>query len=38
VVVDGADFTPQAEAALERYRAAGMRIGNSRGRVIDWLE
>jgi hypothetical protein len=30
------DFTPQAEAALERYRKAGMHVVKSTTPVEDW--
>ena len=33
-----ADFTPQAEAALDRYRAAGMRVVASTTPIAAWPE
>lgn len=36
VVVPGADFTPQAEAALERFRNAGMHVVKSTDPIRSW--
>ncbi len=39
VVVPGViDFTPQAEAALDRYAAAGMNIVESTSPMLSWLK
>ncbi|MFH1098783.1 MAG: nicotinamidase [Candidatus Uhrbacteria bacterium] len=36
VVVPGADFTPQAEAALQKFRDAGMHVVKSTTPIADW--
>ncbi|MCC6934205.1 MAG: nicotinamidase [Candidatus Yanofskybacteria bacterium] len=36
VVVPGADFTPQAEAALESFRQAGMHVVKSTDPIESW--
>jgi nicotinamidase-related amidase len=36
VVVPGADFTPQAEAALESFRKAGMHVVKSTDPIESW--
>jgi hypothetical protein len=33
-----ADYTADAAAALERFAAAGVRIGRSTDSVLDWLD